>query len=122
MLARQRIVDRQSERQRERSQRIVERDELRSVRMPISYATGHRNCDGGARAATIRKRCRGIQMFPILAAMRQTVKLIYPNVRSADVRHCGCPAILQLRRHLRTNNADKGGTYDNCWASFSNGR
>jgi hypothetical protein len=28
---------------------------------------------------------------PILAAMRQTAKLIYRNVRSAAVSNCGCP-------------------------------
>jgi hypothetical protein len=59
-----------------------------------------------------------ILMFPILAAMRQAVKLIYRNVMSVAVGNCGCPAILQMRRYLRTNKIKKGGTHDSGWASF----
>ena len=29
------------------------------------------------------------------------------------------PAILQMCRYVRANKENKGGTYDNCWASFS---
>jgi hypothetical protein len=35
-------------------------------------------------------------MFPILAAMRQALKLICRNAKSAAVGNCGCPAILQM--------------------------